>query len=139
MLRSSSPATVPKVLEVAHQAKRIRHRAGEEDELNQYVQYDTEKVASPSGKKGPRIIKLDDDAGGKDKYKPPESLTVHLSKIPLPELQPKVKAKDKGKGRETEAVVSDEERPKGSTLGKDSGKDKGKEKGKERSFAEFYE
>ena len=88
ILRSSSPVTVPKVLQVAHQTKRIRHKAGDDSELYQYVQYDT---VQPQVKKGPRIIKLDDDAVDKDKYKPPENLIVHLSKIPMPELQPKVK------------------------------------------------
>ena len=56
-------------------------------ELHQYVLYDTEK------KKGPKRINLDDDAKSKDKYKPPSSLTVHLSKIDMPELQPKAQAK----------------------------------------------
>lgn len=41
--------------------------------------------------KGPRIINLDDNSGkGKNKeYIPPTSLTVHLSKIDIPELRPR--------------------------------------------------
>jgi hypothetical protein len=49
--------------------------------LHQYVLYDTVKP------KGPRVIKLDDD--NRTKYRPPNSLVIHLSKIPMPELQPK--------------------------------------------------
>jgi hypothetical protein len=59
--------------------------AGLEDELHQYVLYDTQVP------KGPKRINLDDKEKSKDKYAPPESLTVHLSKIPMPELQPQVK------------------------------------------------
>lgn len=92
VIRSSSPETVPKVLQVVHQTKSILHAAGEDDELYQYVHYDKDDTRiSPGGKKAPRVIKLDD---GADKYQPPSSLTVHLSKIPMPELQPRVKAPD---------------------------------------------
>ncbi|OCB85488.1 hypothetical protein A7U60_g7498 [Sanghuangporus baumii] len=122
VLHSASSDTVSKVLEVAHQTKRIRHKAGldDEGELYQYVQYDMHN-SSLSGKKGPRIIHLDDDADVKNKYKPPESLTVHLSKIPLPELQPK--ARVQGKGREGETDVSSEEDRKKSKSSKAKGKD----------------
>jgi len=72
---------VPKVLQVVEETKRIRHKAGIEEELHQYVLYDTQP------QKGPRRINLDTS----NKYKPPESLTVHLSKIPMPELQPRAK------------------------------------------------
>lgn len=109
VLRSSSPITVPKVLEVAHQTKRIRHKDGIDEELYQYVQYDTDNAAT-GGKKGPRVIKLDNDASERDKYRPPESLTLHLSKIPMPELQPKAKGKEKAK--EPERVESEKERKK---------------------------
>lgn len=51
------------------------------EELQQYVRYD----AAPQ--KGPRRINLND--GPTAAYAPPESLTVHLSKIPRPELQPR--------------------------------------------------
>jgi hypothetical protein len=54
----------------------------EDEELHQYVLYDTQEA-----KKGPKRINLDDDP--KDKYTPPKNLTVHLSKISMPELQPK--------------------------------------------------
>lgn len=123
VLRSVSAETVPKVLEIAHQTKRIRHKAGLDDErdLYQYVQYDTHN-SSLSGKKGPRIIHLDDDAKVRNKYKPPESLTVHLSKIPMPELQPKAKTQGKGKGKETE--LSNEEDRKKSKSPKGKGKER---------------
>jgi hypothetical protein len=58
-----------------------------EEELFQYVVYDTPSTSSSS--KGPRVINLDDPSKTrKDSYAPPDSLTVHLSKIPMPELQP---------------------------------------------------
>ena len=103
MVKSASAEQVPKVLQVVEEVKRLRHKHGQallyvggtrlmiylglgDDELHQYVLYDTER------QKGPRIINLDDDKHGrnKDKYKPLSSLIVHLSKIPMPELQPKV-------------------------------------------------
>ena len=56
----------------------------DEQELFQYVVYDTEKA------KGPRVIKLDDPAPSPHKtYAPPTSLKVHLSKIDIPELKPR--------------------------------------------------
>jgi len=81
---------VPKVLQVVEETKRIRYKAGlsEEAELHQYVLYDTRE-----GKKGPRRINLDDDM--KNKYAPPQNLTVHLSKISMPELQPKRQTNEK--------------------------------------------
>lgn len=71
----------------------MRHRSGAYDEeLHQYVKYDEDKA---SGNKGPRVIKLDDrpsNPSNKDiSYRPPTTLTIHLSKIPMPELQPKAK------------------------------------------------
>ncbi|KAH8103811.1 hypothetical protein BXZ70DRAFT_922806 [Cristinia sonorae] len=84
-LRSFSAQQVPKVLAVVEQMKRIRHKAGiaETDPLFQYVVYDTPKP------KGPKRINLD-DAPPKKGYTPPTSLSVHLSKIDMPELQPRV-------------------------------------------------
>ncbi|KAF7315274.1 hypothetical protein MIND_00041800 [Mycena indigotica] len=82
-VQSDSSEHVPKVLQVVEETKRIRHKAGIDQELHQYVLHDTQP------RKGPRRINLDDMT--EDKYKPPESLTVHLSKIPMPELQPKAK------------------------------------------------
>ena len=102
-VRSSSAAEVPKVLQVVEQAKRLRHKAGtcelglhygifvkpphsgldEDEALHQYVIYDTPKT------KGPRRINLDDPSTGASKpYAPPTNLTVHLSKIDMPELPP---------------------------------------------------
>lgn len=65
----------------------------DDDELYQYVLYDTER------QKGPRRINLDDDNHNRnmDKYKPPSNLTIHLSKIPMPELQPKTQVDGKVK------------------------------------------
>ncbi|KJA28114.1 hypothetical protein HYPSUDRAFT_129892 [Hypholoma sublateritium FD-334 SS-4] len=89
-VKSAGAECVPKVLQVVEETKRIRYKAGlsDEEELHQYVLYDTQEP-----KKGPRRINLDDDP--KDKYAPPKNLTVHLSKIPLPELQPKGQLKEK--------------------------------------------
>ena len=56
----------------------------EEEALHQYVIYDTEKA------KGPRRINLDDPSPSTNKtYRPPTSISVHLSKIDMPELRPK--------------------------------------------------
>lgn len=65
----------------------------ENEELHQYVLYDT--IKEPS--KGPRRIVLDDGDKNKNKHKytPPNSITIHLSKISMPELQPKVAPSDK--------------------------------------------
>lgn len=49
--------------------------------------YDTEV------KKGPKRINLDD--GVKNKYAPPQNLVIHLSKISMPELQPKAQGNDR--------------------------------------------
>ncbi|OSD00127.1 hypothetical protein PYCCODRAFT_1394061 [Trametes coccinea BRFM310] len=94
-VRSATAAQVPKVLRVVEETKRLRHKSGiaEDEELYQYVIYDS-RQASPQ-RKGPRRINLDDpepkSPKGKDqaRYAPPTSLTVHLSKIDMPELQPK--------------------------------------------------
>ncbi|KAI0657913.1 hypothetical protein C8Q70DRAFT_918525 [Cubamyces menziesii] len=93
-VRSATAAQVPKVLRVVEETKRLRHKSGvaEDEELFQYVIYDT-RQGSPQ-RKGPRRINLDDpDPKGKgkeqSKYAPPTSLTIHLSKIDMPELQPK--------------------------------------------------
>ena len=75
----------------------------EEGELHQYVIYEQAKP------KGPKIIKLDDPKGKNaemENYTPPTSLTVHLSKIDMPELKPRSQPPDKnitkGKGKEKE-------------------------------------
>ncbi|KAF8892040.1 hypothetical protein BD779DRAFT_1437179 [Infundibulicybe gibba] len=101
-VRSAAGEQVPKVLQIVEQTKRIRHKAGlsEAQELHQYVLYDT---LAPSSSKGPKRIVLD-DAGqdkpkAKGKYVPPNSLTIHLSKIPMPELQPKANIADKQGGK----------------------------------------
>jgi hypothetical protein len=109
-VRSSDPNQVPKVLQVVEETKRLRHKAGTsfkstyprtrsfilrtgglagDTDLHQYVLYDTKEGVT--SQKGPRIINLDDNDGkGKNKdYSPPKSLTVHLSKIDMPELRPR--------------------------------------------------
>lgn len=78
ILASDAPQ-VPKVLQTVEETKRMRYRAANMEELHQYVVYDTLPA------KGPRRINLD----SKDKYEAPKSILVHLSKIPMPELQPK--------------------------------------------------
>ncbi|KAF9453527.1 hypothetical protein P691DRAFT_719266 [Macrolepiota fuliginosa MF-IS2] len=101
-VKSEEAIHVPKVLQVVEETKRIRHKAGisEEEELHQYVLYDTKPE-----KKGPRRINLDDNDKGKNKnkYAPPNSLTIHLSKISMPELQPKHQPGDKGKKEQKKA------------------------------------
>ncbi|KAI0085851.1 hypothetical protein BDY19DRAFT_964703 [Irpex rosettiformis] len=84
-IKSESAAQVPKVLQVVEHTKRLRHKAGldQDQELFQYVIYDT-------GKKGPRIINLDDNGPNHANYAPPTSLSVHLSKIDMPELRPRL-------------------------------------------------
>ncbi|KAL1743221.1 hypothetical protein HDZ31DRAFT_74988 [Schizophyllum fasciatum] len=116
-VRSSDAQHVPKVLQVVEETKRIRHKAGiyDEDELHQYVVYDAVKS------KGPRRINLDDDSDGRTKYTPPNSLSVHLSKIPMPELQPKLSVKDKDDSKRRSAPPplpssSSEDRAKNSKL-----------------------
>ncbi|PPR01691.1 hypothetical protein CVT24_001519 [Panaeolus cyanescens] len=88
-VKSAEATQVPKVLQVVEETKRIRHKAGlsDDEELYQYVLYDTEV------KKGPKRINLDD--GVKNKYAPPQNLVIHLSKISMPELQPKAHGSDK--------------------------------------------
>ncbi|KIK60542.1 hypothetical protein GYMLUDRAFT_43852 [Collybiopsis luxurians FD-317 M1] len=83
-IKSHTSLEVQKVVQVAEETKRIAHKAGMESDLNQYVIYDAEV------KKGPKRINLDDDNKGKksEPYVPPSSLSIHLSKIPMPELQP---------------------------------------------------
>ncbi|KAI0628208.1 hypothetical protein C8Q77DRAFT_1068400 [Trametes polyzona] len=91
-VRSATAAQVPKVLRVVEETKRLRHKSGiaDDEDLYQYVIYDTHQDSSK--RKGPKRINLDDPdpkSKGKEKYAPPTSLTVHLSKIDMPELQPK--------------------------------------------------
>lgn len=106
-LRSAAAEQVPKVLQVVEQTKRIRHKGGSlcidvgieavsncllglDTELHQYVLYDTVEK-----QKSPKRIVLDDTSATKGKYTPPNNLVVHLSKIEMPELQPKANASDK--------------------------------------------
>lgn len=85
----------------------------DEDGLHQYVMYDT-----ADKQKGPRRIVLDDNKT-KNVYTPPKSLTVHLSKIDMPELQPKAavaekSGKDKGnkdKSKDKDRSNKDKDKP----------------------------
>jgi hypothetical protein len=104
-VRSASPADVPKVLQVVEHVKRLRHKRGAtllslplpprtvpliriadvttgalSEDLHQYVVYDSQPA-------GLQRIKLDDPP--RNAYTPPSSLSVHLSKISMPELHPR--------------------------------------------------
>ncbi|KAI0763834.1 hypothetical protein BD413DRAFT_202538 [Trametes elegans] len=136
-VRSATAAEVPKVLRVVEETKRLRHKSGvaEDEELHQYVVYDTHTA----GRKGPRRINLNDpDPKGKgkdaDKYAPPTNLTVHLSKIDMPELQPKASPanvrRPSGSGGEY-AEMSDKERRKAEKESKKAAKE-AKKAGKQR-------
>ena len=87
----------------------------EEGELHQYVIYEQAKL------KGPKIINLDDPKGKNtemENYTPPTDLTVHLSKIDMPELKPRTTnqppgkniAKGKGKEKEKEKPAKKDKR-----------------------------
>ncbi|KAH9855279.1 hypothetical protein C2E23DRAFT_952026, partial [Lenzites betulinus] len=147
-VRSATAAQVPKVLRVVEETKRLRHKSGvaEDEELYQYVIYDTHHD-SPT-RKGPRRINLDDPNSknkGQEpvKYAPPTSLSVHLSKIDMPELQPKISPGSIRRPSGSERVsasrasaVSEKERrkaEKGKAKSSKDGKKSGKEKG-ERSL-----
>lgn len=61
MIRSSSSDVVQRVVQIAQETKRLRHRASEEEEdLHQYLTYDEEKNPANLAKKPKRVIKLDD-------------------------------------------------------------------------------
>ncbi|KZT21173.1 hypothetical protein NEOLEDRAFT_1074096 [Neolentinus lepideus HHB14362 ss-1] len=141
-VRSADPEQVPKVLHVVEEAKRLRHKAGvvDEQELHQYVVYDTKPVP----RKGPQIINLDDPPSlirGKgnamEPYMPPTSLTVHLSKIHIPELQPTAPQPEltfRGDAYPTPVHSPKKESPNGKGKGKEKAVDlkgKGKEVPKE--------
>ncbi|KAI9573766.1 hypothetical protein HD554DRAFT_2012186 [Boletus coccyginus] len=101
-VRSADANQVPKVLRVAEETKRLWYKAGMslmsafprtrslmirtdtgDTDLHQYVLYDTKEGIH-------RVINLDNKGRGKNKeYAPPKSLTVHLSKIDMPELRPR--------------------------------------------------
>lgn len=113
-VRSSSATTVPKVLQVVEQAKRLRHKSGEDEELHQYVLYDTDTSppVGANGKKAPKVINLNDDGNKvKGKYNPPSSLSVHLSKIPMPELAPKPKIDVSSQSKSKKKEQPEEEKP----------------------------
>ncbi|GJJ11351.1 hypothetical protein Clacol_005583 [Clathrus columnatus] len=96
-LRSQSAGNVSKVVQVAEATKRLWYKtSGYDEELFQYI--DTTLNDNDSGNKkgkGLRVIKLDDppvastSAHPITPYEPPSSLTIHLSKISMPELEPR--------------------------------------------------
>ncbi|KEP55202.1 hypothetical protein V565_007080 [Rhizoctonia solani 123E] len=88
MIRALDPSQVQRVVQVAEETKRTRRRARYEEELHQYLRYEDEQPAAP---KGPKVIRLDGSPPKESPlktYKPPQTLTIHLSKIPMPELLP---------------------------------------------------
>lgn len=104
-IRSASAAQVPKVLQVVEHTRRLRHKAGldEDQELHQYVVYDTDKP------KGPKRINLNDPASSSlTAYVPPSSLSVHLSKIDMPELQPRAERRQPSSSRKASSSSVDE-------------------------------
>lgn len=152
---SSDANQVPKVLHVVEEIKRLRYKAGTslesagpsdalaylayrtqgDPDLHQYVLYDTKTGVTPQ--KGPRIINLDDNDGkGKKKeYTPPKSLTVHLSKIDMPELRPRgtpldtqhMTRHDRDSGKKKEKDQSKHVREKERTKERDKDKDRDKD------------
>ncbi|KAG8754216.1 hypothetical protein FRC12_011268 [Ceratobasidium sp. 428] len=87
-IRALDAAQVQRVVQVAEETKRTRRRARYEEELHQYLRYEDEKQEAP---KGPKVIKLDGSPPKESSvkaYTPPKTLTIHLSKIPMPELMP---------------------------------------------------
>jgi hypothetical protein len=117
-IRSSTAADVLKVLYVVEQTKIIRHKVSQSypfmnnyilstflhaagvsdnEELFQYVVYDQEKSNGPKQR-----INLDDENHKSTGiYTPPTSITIHLSKIDIPELRPRLtadKSREKVKG-----------------------------------------
>ncbi|KAH9941495.1 hypothetical protein B0H21DRAFT_546480 [Amylocystis lapponica] len=141
-VRSASPVQVPKVLRVVEESKRLRHKSGvaEDEELHQYVSYDTHPFGSILGK-GPRRIKLDDPVKNQTSvsgsYAPPSSLVVHLSKIDMPELQPRMNSKERERRHPPKlaAVVPDGTVRAKREKGKDKAKEKGKDEGKSKDQA----
>ncbi|QRV88898.1 hypothetical protein RhiJN_16916 [Ceratobasidium sp. AG-Ba] len=90
MIRALDAAQVQRVVQIAEETKRTRRRARYEEDLHQYLRYEDEKVQAP---KGPKVIKLDESpskesSSSRKAYAPPQTLTIHLSKIPMPELMP---------------------------------------------------
>ncbi|EJU03538.1 hypothetical protein DACRYDRAFT_105696 [Dacryopinax primogenitus] len=97
ILRAQSTTAVPKCVTVAEEVKRWIYRSTDEDqELHQYVTTD-EKVDGRGKGRGKHRINLDEPVNNpKHDYHPlgpPQTLTIHLSKIPMPELQPKAAPK----------------------------------------------
>jgi hypothetical protein len=89
VIRPQSSEHVAKVIQVAEATKRFYYKSVRHDEdLHQYVSMEDAQPANT----GPKVINLDDGRKKKDKpYVPPQTVTVHLSKIAMPELQPKAK------------------------------------------------
>ncbi|KZT59885.1 hypothetical protein CALCODRAFT_421145, partial [Calocera cornea HHB12733] len=97
ILRAQSLSTVPKCVQVAEATKRYIYRTtDEDDELHQYVTTDEKPDGRGKGKAKHRINLNEPMRDTKHEYQylgPPQSLTIHLSKIPMPELQPKAAPK----------------------------------------------
>lgn len=147
-VRSSAALQVPKVLQVVEETKRIRHKAGlstvsncafwifilglglaDNQELYQYVLYDAEPVP-----KGPKRINLNDgpdkDRSKADpKYAPPTNLTIHLSKIPMPELQPRPNASSVAHATPSSSGKKDDKRDKAAREAEEKRRKKEEKKG----------
>ncbi|KAF8606033.1 hypothetical protein BDV93DRAFT_543190 [Ceratobasidium sp. AG-I] len=106
MIRALDSAQVQRVVQVAEETKRTRRRARYEEELHQYLRYEDEPEKAP---KGPKVIKLDvlpqKDTPIKG-YSPPKTLTIHLSKIPMPELMPVAPPPKPSNLQKTPTVIS---------------------------------
>lgn len=105
----------------------------EEQELLQYVIYDT-------AKKGPKRINLNDPSPSHLSYSPPTSLKIHLSKIDIPELRPRAEnvrvASTKAKATLPAAPMTPSEPPAidtGRGKQKESVTDKAREKERQRA------
>lgn len=99
-LRSQGTVNVSKVVQVAEATKRSWYKtSGYDEELHQYVNpsFDDPELAP---KKGRRVINLDDPpinsapSQSITPYTPPNSLAIHLSKISMPELEPKATSRN---------------------------------------------
>jgi hypothetical protein len=84
-LRSLAPSCVSKMVQVAEATKRRQYK-DDDQELHQYVGMSFDEDAG----KG-KDINLDDNptAPRETAYQPPNTHSIHLSKIPMPELEPK--------------------------------------------------
>lgn len=61
ILKSSTSSVVQRVVQIAEETKRLRHRASEgEEELHQYLKWNEEEGQGQGRGKGKKVIRLDD-------------------------------------------------------------------------------